>query len=179
MIPLTAIPAVVSSLSVLREEHGLNPAELSACLSIAIMKSHAWTWSPDGSDGFSGRVGLELERMAQCLSMEDPDLPPDMAGLAAVKTKLEVEESRLRDQIALLAGNTVPVGFAPSDREREAAGEWERSHYATEHPDWKPMGVPTPSKTDWIFTPTSMGTIVSVRCSACGAEQVVSDFSDW
>ena len=66
--------------------------------------------------------------------------------------------------------------FTLSDVEQERAHKWLAEHtclFTKEHSTGASGG-----RISYIFTPTSLGTCIQVKC-ACGADIDITDISDW
>lgn len=67
-----------------------------------------------------------------------------------------------------------------SPKEAEKAETWQTQHECmySPGPDGLPQTGPIGGRWSFVFTPTSIGVAVEVRC-ACGAEEDITDYCCW
>jgi len=90
-----------------------------------------------------------------------------------------IEDGRHSDDVADVVARMVEEahrGFHLAGIEKERAQSWIEQH-KKDHP-MKHTGA-VGGRWSYTFTPTGIGTIVVVRCCACGAEKDVTNYEGW
>lgn len=89
------------------------------------------------------------------------------------------EDGRYSDDVADVVARMIEDtyrGFHLVGVERDRAEAWKKQH-EKEHP-MKHTGA-IGGRWAYAFNPTGIGTIVTVRCTCCGAEKDVTDYDGW
>ena len=66
------------------------------------------------------------------------------------------------------------IEFKLSEKEAKAADEFENKH---RHPDVYKGAIG--GHMEYIFTPTSIGSACTVKCSICGESKNITDYDVW
>lgn len=80
-----------------------------------------------------------------------------------------------------VAGSIPAVGsmnYTFSEIEKKNVLKWKRDHLRERHNGKEPYGGAIGGMWSFIFTPTSIATMIVVRCNHCHVEQDVTDLSD-
>lgn len=89
-----------------------------------------------------------------------------------------VEQQKIFADPAYIEGNEVMSTFNVNLRQLKKVDEWYTNHQQTGNCNLHNYSGAIGGALTTSFTPTSLGTVVKVKC-ACGGEVDVSDYQEW